>query len=106
MPNTLGMSQYADGGAMATKPYVSSAAYIHRMSNYCKGCAYDRGARTGDRACPFNALYWDFFDRHRDALQHNPRLAMVNRQLARFDSEAIDAIRKQAEFVVDKIESL
>ncbi|MBY4726467.1 MULTISPECIES: cryptochrome/photolyase family protein [Burkholderia] len=106
MPNTLGMSQYADGGAMATKPYVSSAAYIHRMSNYCKGCAYDRHARTGARACPFNALYWDFFDRHRGALQHNHRLGMVYRQLARFDDEALEAIRMQADSVVRNIDSL
>lgn len=106
LPNTLGMSQYADGGAMATKPYVSSAAYINRMSNYCKGCAYDHRARTGEHACPFNALYWDFFDRHRGALQHNHRLSMVYRQLARFDDEALDAIRAQAERVVRDIESL
>ncbi|WP_041494361.1 cryptochrome/photolyase family protein [Burkholderia sp. KJ006] len=106
LPNTLGMSQYADGGAMATKPYVSSAAYINRMSNYCKGCAYDHRARTGEHACPFNALYWDFFDRHRGALQHNHRLSMVYRQLARFDDEALDAIRTQAERVVRDIESL
>lgn len=106
MPNTLGMSQYADGGAMATKPYVSSAAYINRMSNYCKGCVYDHGSRTGEHACPFNVLYWNFFDRHRDALQHNHRLAMVYRQLDRFDGEMVREIRKQAEIVIDKIESL
>ncbi|WP_070105653.1 cryptochrome/photolyase family protein [Burkholderia plantarii] len=106
MPNTLGMSQYADGGAMATKPYVSSAAYLHRMSNYCSGCAYDHRARTGTNACPFNALYWDFFDRHRDALQHNHRLTMVYRQLARFDDEALQALRAQAARVVGQLESL
>ncbi|MCQ0033415.1 cryptochrome/photolyase family protein [Burkholderia glumae] len=106
MPNTLGMSQYADGGAMATKPYVSSAAYLHRMSDYCRGCAYDHRARTGDGACPFNALYWDFFDRHRDALRHNHRLAMVYRQLARFDEEALQALRAQAARLRDGLASL
>jgi len=60
-PNTLGMSQWADGGLLATKPYVSSAAYIHRMGDHCKTCHYDVKARTSDDACPFNALYWDFF---------------------------------------------
>jgi deoxyribodipyrimidine photolyase-like uncharacterized protein len=61
LPNTIGMSQFADGGLLATKPYVSSAAYIDRMSDYCKGCHYDKKLRVGENACPFNALYWDFF---------------------------------------------
>ena len=61
LPNTLGMSQFADGGLLATKPYVSSAAYIDCMSDYCKGCDYDKKLRTGERACPYNSLYWDFF---------------------------------------------
>jgi deoxyribodipyrimidine photolyase-related protein len=85
LPNTLGMSQYADGGLPATKPYVSSAAYIDRMSDYCKGCHYDRKQRTGERACPFNALYWDFLDRHADRLERNARMAMMYKQLRRMD---------------------
>lgn len=85
LPNTLGMSQFADGGLLATKPYVSSAAYVDRMSDYCRGCVYDRKQRTGDTACPFNALYWDFFDRHAVSLGRNPRLGMVYRQLAKLD---------------------
>lgn len=91
LPNTLGMSQFADGGLLATKPYVSSAAYIDRMSDYCRGCAYDRKQRTGERACPFNALYWDFFDRHAAILGHNPRLGMVYRQLAKLDMGPVRA---------------
>lgn len=87
LPNTLGMSQYADGGLLATKPYVSSAAYIDRMSDYCKGCHYDRKARTGERACPYNALYWDFFERNRATLQGNHRLGMVYQQLKRMSPE-------------------
>jgi deoxyribodipyrimidine photolyase-related protein len=96
LPNTLGMSQFADGGLLATKPYVSSAAYIDRMGDYCKGCAYKAKARTGDDACPFNALYWDFFDRNRERLGANHRLGMVYRQLERFDDSALAAIRSRA----------
>ena len=91
LPNTLGMSQFADGGLLATKPYVSSAAYIDRMSDYCRGCAYDPKKRTGDTACPFNSLYWDFFDRHAASLGRNPRLGMVYRQLAKLDMAPVRA---------------
>ncbi len=83
LPNTLGMSQYADGGFLATKPYVSSAAYINRMSDSCKGCAFDAKKKTGEGACPFNAMYWDFFRRNEPLLRSNHRLSMVYRQLDR-----------------------
>ncbi len=106
LPNTLGMSQFADGGVLATKPYVSSAAYIDRMSDYCKGCHYDKKARTGDRACPFNALYWHFFIRHRAKLNHNPRLGMVYRNLDRFAVAEHDAIARCAETVLADLERL
>ena len=96
LPNTLGMSQFADAGLLATKPYVSSAAYIDRMSDYCKGCHYDKKARTGERACPYNALYWDFFDRNRDKLAGNQRLGMVYQQLRRMDDGALAALRERA----------
>jgi len=96
LPNTLGMSQYADGGLLATKPYVSSAAYIDRMSDYCKGCHYDKKARTGANACPYNAMYWDFFDRNRESLGRNHRLGMVYQQIKRMDGPALEAIRAQA----------
>jgi deoxyribodipyrimidine photolyase-related protein len=76
-PNTLGMSQWADGGLMATKPYVSSAAYLQRMGDHCRACPYDPKARTGPTACPFNALYWDFLARHRERLAANPRMAVM-----------------------------
>ena len=75
VPNTIGMSQYADGGMLATKPYASGGAYIDRMSDHCKGCAYDRKKRTGSDACPFTVLYWDFFLRHQDRFVKNPRVA-------------------------------
>jgi deoxyribodipyrimidine photolyase-related protein len=75
VPNIVGMSLYADGGVLATKPYASGGAYIDRMSNHCKGCAYDRKKRTGDDACPFTNLYWDFMLRHQDTFVKNPRVA-------------------------------
>ena len=106
LPNTLGMSQFADGGALATKPYVSSAAYIDRMGDYCKGCYYDKKKRNGERACPFNALYWDFFDRHRAKLSTNFRLSMVYRTLDKMNEEALTALRIQANQTLSQIESL
>ncbi|GJI99931.1 cryptochrome/photolyase family protein [Duganella rhizosphaerae] len=96
LPNTLGMSQYADGGQLATKPYVSSAAYIDRMSDYCKGCHYQKKLRIGERACPYNALYWDFFARNEQRLGGNHRLGMVYRQLHRMDGADRQALQEQA----------
>lgn len=96
LPNTIGMSQFADGGLLATKPYVSSAAYIDRMSDYCKGCYYDKKQREGARACPFNALYWDFFIRHEGKLKNNHRLGMVYRNIEKMEAKAIDALQQQA----------
>ena len=78
-PNTLGMSQFADGGVIASKPYISSGAYINRMSDYCKGCAYDVAAKTGANACPFNSLYWHFLHRHRDRFARNARMGQMYR---------------------------
>jgi deoxyribodipyrimidine photolyase-related protein len=96
LPNTIGMSQFADGGLLATKPYVSSAAYVDRMSDYCKGCHYDKKQREGERACPFNALYWDFFIRHEQALSKNHRLGMVYRNLEKMDQATTDGLQKKA----------
>lgn len=75
VPNVVGMSQFADGGMLATKPYASGGAYIDRMSDHCKGCAYDRKKRVGEDACPFTVLYWDFFLRHQERFVKNPRVA-------------------------------
>jgi deoxyribodipyrimidine photolyase-related protein len=96
LPNTLGMSQWADGGLIATKPYVSSGAYVQRMSDYCQGCHYDVKDKTGARACPFNALYWDFFARHAPTLADNPRIGMAYRQLEKIKGPALDALRARA----------
>lgn len=84
--NTRGMSQYADGGIVGTKPYVSSANYIKKMSNYCRGCHYSSEQRHGEGACPFNALYWEFYDRHRAKLERNPRIGMAYRTLDKMDT--------------------
>jgi deoxyribodipyrimidine photolyase-related protein len=106
LPNTLGMSQFADGGLLATKPYVSSAAYIHRMSDYCKGCHYDRKLREGERACPYNSLYWDFFARHTKRLSTNLRLGMVYRQIEKMGVPAVRSLQARAEFLRDSLSSL
>jgi deoxyribodipyrimidine photolyase-related protein len=103
LPNTVGMSQFADGGLLATKPYTSSAAYIDRMSDYCKGCHYDKKLREDSpqdkptkKACPFNALYWDFHLKHADKLATNPRIGMVYQQLKKMDAGKIEALQTQA----------
>ncbi|MFZ6848767.1 cryptochrome/photolyase family protein [Undibacterium sp. RuRC25W] len=106
LPNTIGMSQFADGGLLATKPYVSSAAYIDKMSDYCKGCHYDKKSRIGDNACPFNALYWDFFERNKKKLANNPRIGMAYRQLEKMDEKVIADFQHQALKIIDNLDSL
>ena len=106
LPNTLGMSQFADGGLLATKPYVSSAAYIDRMGDHCKGCAYDKKQRLGDTACPFNALYWDFYQRNKAKLKNNPRIGMAYRQLEKMPDSERDAIRDHAQVLRARLNEL
>jgi deoxyribodipyrimidine photolyase-related protein len=77
MPNVIGMSQFADGGILGSKPYAGGGNYINKMSDYCKGCRYDVKRRTGPEACPFNALYWHFLHRNRDKLSGLQRLRTV-----------------------------
>ena len=103
LPNTLGMSQFADGGIIASKPYASSGNYINKMSDYCQNCHYDVKQRTGEAACPFNALYWDFLDRNQEKLGGNNRLAMPYRTGERMDPDTRDDIRKQAESFLDRL---
>jgi deoxyribodipyrimidine photolyase-related protein len=87
LPNTIGMSQFADGGLLASKPYAASGAYINRMSNYCGACRYNVKARTGPDACPLNALYWDFIARSRAVIGSNPRMAQMVRTYDGFGPE-------------------
>lgn len=96
--NTRGMSQYADGGIVGTKPYVSAAAYIDKMSNYCKGCHYDKKKRHGEGACPFNSLYWDFYSRHADKLARNPRIGMAYQAMKKMDPQELSLTLKQAAY--------
>ena len=96
LPNTLGMSQYADGGVMGSKPYIATGKYIQRMSPHCKGCRYDPAQRSGDDACPFTTLYWDFLMRHEAALAKNPRLALQVKNVAKLSSAQKQAVRARA----------
>jgi deoxyribodipyrimidine photolyase-related protein len=96
LPNTLGMSQYADGGYLGSKPYAASGAYINRMSNYCSGCRFDPAKATGEGACPFTTLYWDFLQRHRDRFASHPRTALQWRNLSRKDAAELEQIRHEA----------
>ena len=99
LPNVLGMSQYGDGGLMASKPYVASGKYIQRMSNYCKGCKYDPALATGAKACPFTTLYWDYLLQHEVKLRGNQRMAMQLKNLGRLSAEQRGEIQEQAQRV-------
>jgi len=96
LPNTLGMSQYADGGVMASKPYIASGKYIDRMSPHCAACRFDPAQRSGDNACPFTTLYWDFLLRHETLLAKNPRIALQVKNLARLSDVQKQAVRERA----------
>ena len=102
--NTRGMSQYADGGIIASKPYVSSANYIDKMSDYCSGCFYDKNEKTGEHACPCNSLYWYFLERNREHLENNPRMALMYKALGRLKDKRL--ILKQAKNYLDKLDEL
>jgi len=97
LPNTLGMSQHADGGVVGTKPYAASGAYINRMSNYCKDCQYDVQSRTGQGACPFNTLYWHFLIRNRDRLASNQRMALVMKNLESMNQDEQVTITREGD---------
>ncbi len=102
LPNTRGMSQWADGGIVATKPYVSAAAYIHKMSNYCEGCQYDKKKRLGEDACPFNSLYWNFLDDKKEFFSNNNRMAMMLRLLEKIPPTELSEIKERAYKIISQ----
>jgi deoxyribodipyrimidine photolyase-related protein len=104
--NTRGMSQYADGGIVGTKPYVSSAAYINKMSSYCSGCYYDKNKKTGERACPFNSLYWNFYNKHEDKLGNNPRIGMMYNLWRKMKEDTKKELLEQASYYLKHINEL
>jgi deoxyribodipyrimidine photolyase-related protein len=106
LPNTVGMSLYADGARFVTKPYAAGGAYIRRMSNYCDGCRYNPGTRSGEGACPMTVMYWDFVARHEAMLENNPRTVMMTRNLRRFSADELAAIRNTAASMRERPESL
>jgi deoxyribodipyrimidine photolyase-related protein len=104
--NTRGMSQFADGGIVGSKPYISSANYIDKMGDYCKGCYYDKKKKHGDKACPFNSLYWHFYERNRNLLSNNQRISMMYQVLNKMASAEKQEILKQAEDYLQTLETL
>lgn len=104
--NTRGMSQFADGGIVATKPYISSGKYIQRMSDHCAGCHYDVSKRSGDSACPFNVFFWDFLARHEERLKKNHRMGMMMKNLERIPATELDDIRATARGFRQRMDSL
>lgn len=103
MPNTLGMALYGDGGVLGSKPYAASANYINTMSNFCKNCFYHSNEMLGERACPFNALYWDFMMRNRKKLEKNQRLPFVYKTLDKFSDDKKKAIKNKAADIIKKM---
>jgi deoxyribodipyrimidine photolyase-related protein len=104
--NTRGMSQFADGGIVGTKPYVSSASYIDKMSHYCGSCFYKKALKTGDKACPFNSLYWNFYDKNEDKLGKNPRIGMMYNVWRKMQPEHKADLLAQADYYLKNINNL
>jgi deoxyribodipyrimidine photolyase-related protein len=106
LPNTRGMSQYADGGIIATKPYVSSGSYINKMSNYCSGCTYNVKEKLTDNACPFNSLYWHFLDEKKEYFGTNNRMAMMMSLLKKMKPNELAATKEKAISLIENIDDL
>lgn len=106
MPNTRGMSQYADGGIVATKPYVSSGSYINKMSNYCGSCHYNVKDKLGEKACPFNSLYWHFLDEKKQHFANNQRMSMMLALLRKMKPEELAATKEKAISILENINYL
>ena len=101
LPNTLGMALFADGGLVASKPYAASSRYIHAMSDYCKSCEYKTKIVIGDKACPFNSLYWHFIAKNEEKLSANLRMKYMYATWHRFDAEKQTQIIEQAKYYLD-----
>ena len=106
LPNTRGMSQFADGGLVATKPYISSANYINKMGNYCHDCVYDPKLKIGEGACPFNSLYWNFLMKNKEVFSRNSRMSMVYHLLNKMTESEREALRQQAQSYLTHINEL
>jgi deoxyribodipyrimidine photolyase-related protein len=106
MPNTRGMALFADGGLIASKPYVASGNYINKMSDYCKGCAYKVKEKVTEDACPFNALYWHFIHRHEDRFGRNPRMAFTYNTWRKYSPQEQEKILAKGEALLANIECL
>jgi deoxyribodipyrimidine photolyase-related protein len=104
--NTRGMSQFADGGIVGSKPYVSSASYVQKMSNYCDGCYYHYKDKFGEKACPFNTLYWDFYARNRPLLERNPRIGMMYKVWDKMEDAQKQLILEKAQEIKQNIDHL
>ena len=101
LPNARGMSQFADGGKIATKPYVSSGSYIHKMGNYCDSCHYNKKEKLGDKACPFNSLYWNFLDEKRKQLGDNFRMKMMYSLLDKMETKQLSSLKERAQQIIE-----
>ena len=99
LPNTLGMSQFGDGGLLGSKPYAASGNYINKMSDHCKNCAYKVKEKTGETACPFNPIYWDFLVRNREKLDRNPRMAQMYRTWDKMSADKQAAMRGECTLI-------
>ena len=106
LPNVAGMAIYANGGRFTSKPYIASGQYINRMSNYCRGCRYQPAARTGELACPFTTLYWNFLDKHEKMLVANPRTSLMAKNVSRLTADERAAIRQQAAAALENLDAL
>ncbi len=104
-PNVIGMSQFADGGVVASKPYVSGGNYINRMSDYCRHCSYSVTTKSGEGACPFNLLYWHFLDRHRDRFQPNTRMRRIYAAWDRMDEDHRANVLAEAAEILAKLDA-
>ncbi|MBK66788.1 MAG: cryptochrome/photolyase family protein [Rickettsiales bacterium] len=103
MPNVVGMALFADGGVFASKPYAGGGSYINKMSDYCKNCYYAVSKKNGERACPFNYLYWNFLIENEDRLKNNPRVGMMYSTLGRMSDKKVEAIKADSERFLSKL---